>query len=71
MKQALLTFLALLLVFSAAPGRGQTHSNAFTHKTYDPGELKPTDSELKVAVGDKAPDFKLPAVSGEKVALSR
>jgi len=37
---------------------------------YDPGELKPTDSELKVEVGDTAPDFTLPAVSGGTVTLS-
>jgi peroxiredoxin len=31
--------------------------------------LKPVDSQLKVKVGDKAPDFTLPAVSGGKVSL--
>ena len=71
MKHGLWIGLALLLVFVAAQGWGQTHSGAFASKTYDPGELKPTDSRLKVAVGDKAPDFKLPAVSGETIALSR
>ena len=34
------------------------------------GTLKPVDSTLKVAVGDEAPDFKLPAISGSKVKLS-
>ena len=37
---------------------------------YDPGELKARDSELKVTVGDPAPDFELPAVSGESIRLS-
>jgi peroxiredoxin len=31
--------------------------------------LKPRDSVLKVKVGNKAPDFTLPALSGEKISL--
>ena len=38
---------------------------------YRPGKLKPIDSELKVKVGDKAPDFTLPSISGEMVSLSK
>ena len=38
---------------------------------YNPGHLKPTDSSLKVAVGDKAPDFILPIVSGGTIQLSQ
>ena len=37
---------------------------------YDMGKLKPTNSELKVKVGDIAPEFTLPALSGGKVSLS-
>lgn len=37
---------------------------------YDPGELPPIDSELKVAVGEMAPDFTLEAISGKTVQLS-
>ena len=37
---------------------------------YDPGKLQPTDSVLKVAVGDIAPDFTLPSIKGQKVRLS-
>ena len=33
-------------------------------------KLKPVDSRLAVRVGDRAPDFTLPAVSGRKVSLS-
>ena len=38
---------------------------------YNPGKLKPRDSELKVKAGQKAPDFTLPAVSGKKINLSQ
>jgi peroxiredoxin (alkyl hydroperoxide reductase subunit C) len=38
---------------------------------YKPGTLKPIDSVPKLKVGDRAPDFSLPAVSGEKVSLSQ
>jgi len=38
---------------------------------YEVGKLKPIDSMPKLKVGDKAPDFTLPAVSGGKVSLSR
>ncbi|SMF04010.1 peroxiredoxin [Desulfovibrio gilichinskyi] len=37
---------------------------------YQPGQLKPTDSSLKVAVGETAPDFSLPSITGKKVQLS-
>jgi len=36
---------------------------------YQVGKLKPTDSVLKVKVGDQAPDFSLPSLSGEMVEL--
>ena len=36
---------------------------------YQPGILKSVDSESQLQVGDKAPDFKLPALSGETVSL--
>jgi peroxiredoxin (alkyl hydroperoxide reductase subunit C) len=34
------------------------------------GSLKPIDSVPRLKVGDKAPDFSLPAVSGVKISLS-
>ena len=46
-------------------------SEAFKENIYNPGELKPIDSTLKVKVGDIAPDFTLPAVSGDDVTLSQ
>jgi len=38
---------------------------------YPLGKLKPIDSLPKLRVGDKAPEFTLPAVSGEKISLSQ
>ena len=46
-------------------------SQAFKENIYNPGLLKPTDSVLKVKAGEYAPDFSLPAVSGEKISLSQ
>lgn len=37
---------------------------------FQAGELQPRDSALKVEVGELAPDFKLPNLSGDLVSLS-
>jgi peroxiredoxin len=46
-------------------------SEQFQGKVYRVGQLKPIDSQLKVRGGEKAPDFTLPALSGEKITLSQ
>jgi len=46
-------------------------SEQFKGKIYNPGTLKPIDSIVKLKVGDRAPDFSLPAVSGEKISLNQ
>jgi peroxiredoxin (alkyl hydroperoxide reductase subunit C) len=46
-------------------------SDAYKNNIYNPGELKPVDSVLKVRVGEPAPDFTLPSISGERVSLSQ
>ncbi len=46
-------------------------SEAFKDNIYNPGELKPIDSILKVKVGEKVPAFTLPSVSGEKISLNQ
>lgn len=67
MKMKILVLASLLLwMSSAAFGL----SDVYEDNIYDPGHLKPVDSELKVALGQPAPDFVLPAVSGKRVALS-
>lgn len=61
--------LFLTLLFSS-PGWGEGLAN-FRELIYDPGQLAPVDSELKVAIGDVAPDFTLPSIQGEEVRLSQ
>ncbi len=46
-------------------------SDVYKGNIYQVGTLQPIDSVLRVKVGDHAPDFTLPAVSGEKVSLSQ
>lgn len=56
----LLGFTAVLLWWSGSHDISYGRSEAFKENIYDPGKLKPTDSLLKVKVGDRAPDFALP-----------
>ena len=60
-------FMTLLILPTAPPAFGL--SDAYKGNVFDAGRLKPTDSALKVRVGQKAPDFSLPAVSGGMVSL--
>jgi peroxiredoxin (alkyl hydroperoxide reductase subunit C) len=46
-------------------------SEAFKENIYKVGDLKPVDSKLMVKNGNRAPDFTLPSLSGEKVSLSQ
>jgi peroxiredoxin len=46
-------------------------SEAYKENIYEVGILKPIDSVLKVKVGNRAPDFTLPAIFGEKITLSQ
>jgi peroxiredoxin len=50
---------------------GQTISDACKGTIYQPGKMEPVDSVLRVKIGNLAPDFALPAVSGEKITLSQ
>ena len=58
---------AILFLVSAVYGA----SEMFKDYIYQPGSLKPIDSKPKLKVGDKAPDFTLPSISGEKVSLNQ
>lgn len=63
----LLTVVILFFVSSYAFGL----SDAFKKNIYNPGQLKPIDSTLKVKIGENAPDFTLPSLSGEKISLGQ
>ena len=61
-------FLAAAFWMLAA-GTVMAASVAFEGNIFDPGPLKPRDSRLKVAVGQAAPDFTLPAIDGRSIRL--
>ncbi|MBI5569161.1 MAG: peroxiredoxin [Desulfomonile tiedjei] len=48
----------------------QGRSAGLDKDIYDPGKMKPTASQTKLKVGDAAPDFSLPDISGNAVKLS-
>ena len=59
----------LVLVFFISSVLGA--SAVYKDNIYNPGQLKPIDSKLKVSVGEPAPDFKLPSVAGDEITLSQ
>ena len=59
--------IVLLICFFAS--NAYSLSDAYKNNIYNPGELKPVDSVLKVKIGQKAPDFTLKAVSGKVISL--
>jgi peroxiredoxin (alkyl hydroperoxide reductase subunit C) len=67
MKTVFAICSALLVIFLHTVGI--CASDQFGNKIFQPGKLKPRDSEPRLKVGDKAPDFTLPSVSGEQVRL--
>lgn len=63
-------YIISLLVVLLLTGPAFGLSDAYKNNIYSPGELKPVDSVLNVKVGDKAPDFTLPSLSGERISLN-
>ena len=73
-KRNLMLGLSLVAFFLWSPtsyGGSYGASVAFKDNIYNPGTLKPIDSVLRVKVGERAPDFTLPAVSGNHISLSQ
>jgi peroxiredoxin (alkyl hydroperoxide reductase subunit C) len=72
-KRRLTNFILVIGVLTIGTPVSMTFaiSEAYKGNIYQTGTLKPIDSVLKVKVGDRAPNFTLPAVSGEKVSLSQ
>lgn len=69
-KLIILILLGALSAFISVP-TAFAISDAYKGNIYQVGTLKPVDSVLKVKVGQPAPDFTLPSVSGEKISLSQ
>ena len=63
------TVIGITIAFCFFACSAYAASDAFKNNIYNPGELKPVDSVLKVKVGESAPDFTLKAVSGKIVSL--
>lgn len=70
MKKLYVVSLLPGLILTLFVGTAFGASEAFKNNIYNPGHLKPVDSTLKVKIGDRAPDFTLPSVSGENISLS-
>jgi peroxiredoxin (alkyl hydroperoxide reductase subunit C) len=66
MKKTLLFVVAAFVLFSTS---AYAVSDVYKGNIFDTGRLKPTDSIIKVKVGQKAPDFTLKAISGKTVSL--
>ncbi len=71
MRRSALLVLCVLMIAGADPVRAQVESEQFKGKIFRMGYLKPIDSQVRVKVGDKAPDFSLPSTKGETVSLSQ
>ena len=67
LKMCFMAVTALFIFYGLVFGQ----SDELKGNIYKPGNLKPRDSELKVKAGQPAPDFTLPAVSGNKISLSQ
>jgi hypothetical protein len=65
------TAFAIVCLLAFCPNVGLTQDQTLKKMVYDPGHLKPVDSELKVAVGDPAPQFSLPSLTGEAISLDQ
>ncbi len=66
MKKKIISASILICFFTAS---AYALSEAYKNNIYNPGELKPIDSVLKVKVGQVAPDFTLKAVSRKIISL--
>ena len=67
---SLISAIGVLALFAFVPMTFGM-SDAFKENIYQVGTLKPVDSATKLKVGNRAPDFTLPAVSGENVSLGQ
>jgi len=71
-SRLLICVIVFAAMLPAAFFHGRCLAQEQTIKTmiYEPGQLKPVDSVLKVKIGDPAPPFSLPSLTGEPISLS-
>jgi hypothetical protein len=67
---ALVSTIVVLFVLWTVPVAFAV-SEQFQGRIYALENLKSVDSQPKLKLGDKAPDFSLPSLSGETVSLSQ
>jgi peroxiredoxin len=67
------SFVISVVLFSAIwiATSASAVSEQFEGRVFKVGNLKAIDSQPKIKVGDKAPDFSLPSLSGENVSISQ
>jgi peroxiredoxin len=68
-RDGLACWIVFIAIFLCWTSTAQAQAPEFKESIYPVGKLKPRDSVLKVKVGERAPDFTLPAVGGGKVSL--
>ena len=71
LKMSFYTCLMILYIGFLLPTPVFSASAAYKDNIFNPGKLKPIDSKLKVKIGDPAPDFTLPSITGEEITLSQ
>ena len=62
---------AAILSTAILPGQCLAQEQGLKTMIYDPGQLKPVDSQLRVKVGDPAPPFSLPSLTAETISLAQ
>lgn len=67
------TLVTMLLgaIALTMPSPGNTRDTGLEDCIYDVGELAARDSQATLKVGESAPEFSLPEISGESVSLSK
>ena len=64
-------YLAAIVLLLASAVTGFAETSGSLGAMFDPGQLKPVDSSVKIAVGQVAPDFSLRSIHGGMVTLSQ
>ena len=71
MRRSLAVSLVLLAFVLCQWPTGLVRGAGLQDSIYQVGDQKPRDSSLKVDVGQEAPDFVLPSVTGGKISLTQ